>query len=240
MRGFKCLRPNRADTARPSRRAASERMRPVSDTEHPAQRAMYPRRPRRGTSERGPNGDSPFNGGRNGDSPLHTPLIRSVRFHVGTFRHEIPRPPNTEMRGNGLRDENSLRKNHIHVKDANQAKNSHLSGISQTNTMEIEPVHAEGDTSDEAARQPTSKPHSVSPRLRALRVCRPEGGRNRAVRPAPRAARVQRAPSHRHVPVSPGRPRRRRRRAGRRRRAFPSQRQGGRAHASAPGRTAPS
>ena len=116
MRGFKCLRPNRADTARPSRRAASERMHPVSDTEHPARRAMYPRRPRRGTSERGPNRDS----------PLHTPLIRSVRFHVGTFRHEIPRPPNTEMRGNGLRDENSLRKNHIHVKDANQAKKTRI------------------------------------------------------------------------------------------------------------------
>ena len=178
MRGFKCLRPNRADTARPSRRA------------------MYPRRPRRGTSERGPNRDS----------PLHTPLIRSVRFHVGTFRHEIPRPPNTEMRGNGLRDENSLRKNHIHVKDANQAKNSHLSGISQTNTMEIEPVHAEGDASDEAARQPTSKPHSVSPRLRALRVYRPEGGRNRAMRPAPGAAagtaRAEPPPCARHSRAS--------------------------------------
>ena len=71
-----------------------------------------------------PTGTVPLTGDGtgNGDSPLHTPLIRSVRFHVGTFRHEIPRPPNTEMRGNGLRDENSLRKNHIHVKDANQAK----------------------------------------------------------------------------------------------------------------------
>ncbi len=116
------------------------------------------------------------------------------------------------------------------------------------------PSEAEDEVLDEAARKPTSKPHSVSPCLRALRVNRPEAGGvgGRSVRHAPRAARVHCAPGQlchspqdctihpRTVPFTPGRTRRRRRCADRRRRAFPSRWRGGRVRAAVQGRTAPS